>query len=131
MRKILLTLLLLHASYTIAEPRMTLVPYVPVIGDELTMADEKMCEKRARIAAKSLQNAQIGITIEEQLRVWDEFILSDDAGKFEKEDLDKMRLSILLAWTIVDTHPNLTPNGYGDIVYDSCASEKLEKKVKI
>jgi len=96
------------------------------------MKDNALCRKQAQISAKALQNAiKLGITLEEQLKVWDEFSASDASGEFSKDELAKHRQLITMAWIMAETYPDLEPNEYGDYVYSSCAFDKtIEPKVK-
>lgn len=114
------------------DPKLVVVPYHPVLADTLTMADNAICQMQAQISAKALQNAvKLGITLDEQLKVWDEFTASAKSSAFSKKELAKHRELINMAWIMSETYPDLKPNEYGDYIYSSCAFDKLhDSRVK-
>jgi hypothetical protein len=110
------------------EPRYITVPYYPTAGDEIPMDDEAICEKQARISAKALQNAQVGVALDEQLEVWDTFATSLDGMEYTALELYTFRSLITMSWDIYSKYPNLDPNELGDYVYGACVSKKLTNK---
>jgi len=132
MRGLFLSIILLLSSAIQADPIMITTPYHPVLADQLTMQDDALCRKQAQISAKALQNAvKLGISLDEQLKVWDEFTESDAADEYSKEELATQRELISMAWIMAETYPDLKPNEYGDYIYSSCAFDKInDPKVK-
>lgn len=108
------------------------VPYIPVLADELTMAEDEVCQTQGKIALKALTNAQNKITLDAQLFVWDEFMKSYYANAYDESELSLHREIIVMAWDINEQYPDVTPEEYGEYVYGACAAEALDNpRVKI
>lgn len=125
----LFCLLSLSLALQAGQPQLITVPYYPVLADTLTMEDDKACQTQARISAKALQNARLEVTLEDQLKIWDDFTASEAGKLFSPEELKMHRRLIVIAWNIAEKFPDVKPNEYGDYVYSSCAGTKLNKTV--
>lgn len=124
MRNLFLVLLFV-SSVVCAGPTFQTIPYHPASGDDITMQDEKLCKFQAKMSATSFKHAQLDITVSDQLSVWDEFVLSDDSDKFSIGELNTQRELIVLACSMADKYPKVTPIDYGDAVYARCVHSKL------
>jgi len=110
---------------------LTVVPYTPTLVSDISTIDRLSCEQEARFGATALQNAMQGTLLTEQLAIWDKFAGSSLANKYSKGELSTFRDVILVAWDTKENHANITPNGFGDIIYAACHTKKSLKKVKI
>jgi hypothetical protein len=111
------------------QPSLITIPYHPILGDSIPMADEQVCQLEARFGAKALQNALRGELLAEQLAVWDAFTASASGTAYSPYQLQRHRELISIAWHMSAKFTDLEPNDFGDYVYNSCVYRKLSKTV--
>jgi len=129
MRKLIFGLLFLvtfnvYANQSIDDTWIEKIPYYPPTSSRVTLVDSESCEIQATLGTLALHNAKYGITLEEQMESWDTFLHSDKAQLYTQDELDLGRNIIVFAWTVIKRYPEISPDDYGDSVFDACVNSK-------
>ena len=131
MQRLLLTCMMIMLPFIIHANNFITIPYTPVIGDSVTMAQNEQCDTDAQFGASSFKEARGNTSLVELLAHWDAYELTAKGQKFSRVELARYKALANMSWLIADRYPNLTSEEYGDEVFDACVKSKITTLVEI
>lgn len=125
MRQLLLTIILTLFPLTLlAGQQFITLQYKPPHYNKVTLQDSKVCRLYATDASKGLISAAAGNSMDEQLKLWATFALSVKGSQFTHDELAVHRNLIIYAWSVSAKYPDLTPQNFGEYIYNACSDSK-------